>query len=181
MPPRPITRLRLLVLLALGLVAGACKQPDSILFITVYGPTDVTVNQFSVNVSVGDGTTQNILVPNAAASQNIDLPASFTVAIPSSYTGPILVAINANLVHADGTFDTLWAGLTMMTHIHLGGQTDLSVDLSPVQPPGTPDGGAGGGGAGMTGAGGAAGQGGASGADGGGGAEDALDLDAATD
>jgi uncharacterized membrane protein YgcG len=188
---RPFTQLRWLVLLALGLVAGACKQPDSILFVTVFGPIDLMPNQLGVNVTVGDMETHNILVAHTDPTETIALPASFTVALASSLTGPIIISINANVVHGDGTFETIGFGGTMMQHIHLGGQTDLSVQLMEGLPPDMPDAGTGGsggngggGGAGGTsgsdgGAG--AGPGDASGKEGGGDAEDATGLDAATE
>jgi len=193
-----LTRLRLLVLLALGLVGGACKQPDTILFVTVAGPNNLPANQLSVLVSIGDGETHAILVPKDPGDF-ITLTASFTVALPSSAMAPVTVMITANYVHADGTFDTVGAGITTTPHIYIGGQTDVAVFLSPPLPPDMPDGGAGGadggagqggagqggagtgGGAGAGGAGGAAGQGGASGKDAGGGTEDATGLDAATE
>jgi hypothetical protein len=195
---RSLTQLRLLVLLALGLVVGACKQPDSILFVTVYGP-NLAPNQLSVNVAVGDGETHNIKVTQPDPTDTISFPASFTVALANSLMAPVTITIDANIVHLDGTFDTVGFGGTMMQHIHIGGQTDLSVQIMAGLPPDMPDGGAGGadggagqgaagqggaganGGAGAGGAGGAAGQGGASGKDGGGGGEDAMGLDAATE
>jgi hypothetical protein len=185
----PVTQLRWLVLLALGLLAGACKQPDSILFVTVFGPIDLMPNQLSVNVTVGDGETHNILVSHTDPTETIGFPASFTIALSSSLNGPITISINANLVQTDGSFETKGFGTTMMQHIHLGGQTDIAVQLMEGLPPDMPDagtggsGGSGGGAGGMSGSdgGAGAGQGGASGKDGGGDAEDATGLDAATE
>jgi hypothetical protein len=184
---RRVAPLRLFLLLALALAAGACKQNDSILFVTVYGPIELAPNQLSVNVSVGDGTTHNILVAHMPPTEAIALPASFTIALSSSLTAPITISINANNVNPDGSFSTVGFGTTMMQHIHIGGQTDIAVQLMEGLPPDMADGGAGGsdGGAGSggggAGGGGGTGQGGASGADGGGDAEDATGLDAATE
>jgi hypothetical protein len=180
--------LRLLALVALGFVAGACKQPDSILFVTVYGPTSLTPTQLNVTI-IADSimNTESILVAPSSAGETILFPASFTVALDSSHTGPIKINIDA----WDDVGNTIGFGSTAMQHIHIGGQTDLSVQLMEGLPPDMPDGGSGGagGGGGAGGAGGTtgtdggagdggAGKGGSAGTDAGG---DAMGLDAATE
>lgn len=175
-------------LLALGLAWVGCKQPDSILFVTVSAPLSVLAVQLGVTVTVG-GVTENIAVPTAklTGGETINWPASFTIAVDQSYSPPIIVSINA---YDDGG-SIVGFGTTMMQHIHLGGQTDIAVQLMEGLPPDMPDAGTGGsggnggpGGAGGTsgsdgGAG--AGPGDASGKEGGGDAEDASGLDAATE
>jgi hypothetical protein len=182
-----------LLLLGLALVPGACKQPDSILLIEVSGPTDIMAVQFRVMVTADvPADTQSFLVPSAPmpSDHTIVLPASFTVALASSHTGPIVVSIEA----VDGTGSPLGAGTTMQEHIELGGQTVIPVALTDALPPGGVDGGpdaatdagadvggSGAGGAAGAGDGGQGGAGGQGGTDGGDAAEVPPGLDAATD
>jgi hypothetical protein len=182
--------LGLLSLLGLALVPGACKQPDSILLIEVSGPTDIMAVQFHVTMTADiDRVTESFPVPSQPmpSDHTIVLPASFTVGLDSSHTGPITVSIEA----VDATGSPLGAGTTTQQHIELGGQTIIPVALTDVLPPGSVDGGAdaatdagsdvvdsGAGGAGGGGQGGAGGQG---GTDGGDAAEVSSGLDAATD
>jgi hypothetical protein len=183
-------RLRVTLGLLLLALAPACKQPDSILLIEVSGPTDIMAVQFKVTVTadVPPGT-RSFLVPSAPmpSDHTIVLPASFTVALASSHTGPIVVSIEA----VDGTGSPLGAGTTTQEHIELGGQTIIPVALTDALPPGGVDGGAdaatdagadvGGSGAGGAGDGGQGGAGGQGGTDGGDAAEVSPGLDAATD
>jgi hypothetical protein len=196
------------VLLASILLATvACKQSDSVLFVTVYGQR--FQNVITLNINVGAGTpnvTKFFPVSMSTPGEPISWPASFTISLDRSVSGPITISVDA--VDAGGT--TIASGTTTMQHIEIGGQTDIAVMLSPSETPdggtgpvtdagqagadggaGGKDGGAGQGGAGQGGAGqGSAGQGGAgqSGASGQGGAAGvdasaggATGLDGATD
>jgi len=182
---RSVPVLPLLALAALGFVAGACKQPDSILFVTVYGPRSLMATHFEVQVTAGSPPDpRTITVTPTPQGEIIALPASFTIALDASHGGPVMIHIDA----LDALENTLGFGDTSMEHIRIGGQTDLAVQLMEELPPDMPDGGAGGtggqggqggspgkdGGAGD----GGAGQGGAGGTDAG---SDAMGFDAATD
>jgi hypothetical protein len=182
---RSATTLRLLALLWLGLGAAGCKQSDTVLLVTVYGPSSLKATQLSVTVTAGIDA-RNILVP-ATPGDVIPLPASFTISLDRSHMGPITISIDA--LDSSGT---IGFGTTMMQHIQIGGQTDIAVMLMEGLPPDQlPDAGVDGPGAGGTaGSGGAgaggvedggAGRDGASGADGAAGSgADAMGLDGAT-
>jgi hypothetical protein len=182
--------LGLLSLFGLALVPGACKQPDSILLIEVSGPTDLMAVQFHVTMTADiDPAARSFYVPSEPMpSQNtIVLPASFTVALDSSHTGPITISIEA----VDATGSPLGSGTTKQQHIELGGQTIIPIALTDALPPGGVDGGtdaatgagtdAGTDAGGSGGAGGAGGAGGQGGTDGGDAADAPLGLDTATD
>jgi hypothetical protein len=180
-------RLRVTLGLLLLALAPACKQPDSILLIEVSGPTDIMASQFRVMLTADDPPdTHGFLVPSAPmpSGHTIVLPASFTVALDSSHTGPITITIEAD----DATGSPLGAGMTTQEHIELGGQTIIPVALADALPPGGVDGGtdaaatdAGGSGAGGAAGAGAGGAGGQGGTDGGDDADAPLGLDTATD
>ncbi|HSZ81454.1 MAG TPA: hypothetical protein VLA14_04185 [Polyangia bacterium] len=182
---RRATTFGLWSLLGLALVPVACKQPDSILLIEVSGPTDIMAVQFLVTMMADvPADARSFYVPKMPLSggQTITLPASFTVALDSSHTGPIAISIEA----VDATGSPLGAGRTAQQHIELGGQTIIPVALTDALPPGGVDGGtdaatdAGGAGAvgGDSAVGGGGGQG---GTDGGDAADAPLGLDAATE
>jgi uncharacterized membrane protein YgcG len=185
-------RLRVTLGLLLLALVPACKQPDSILLIEVSGPTDIMAVQFYVTMSADVApVTRSFYVPAEPmpSQDTIVLPASFTVALDSSYTGPIVVSIEA----IDATKSPLGSGMTSQQHIELGGQTIIPVALTDVLPPGGVDGGAdaatdvptdagGSGGAGADGGdSGVGGAGGRGGRDGGDAADAPLGLDTATD
>ncbi|HTA19495.1 MAG TPA: hypothetical protein VK989_09395 [Polyangia bacterium] len=177
--------LRLTLGLLLLALVPACKQPDSILLIEVSGPQDIMAVQFQVTMTADvPAVAHSFLVPSAPmpSGHTIVLPASFTVALDSSQTGPITISIEA----VDATGSPLGSGTTMQQHIELGGQTIIPVALTDALPPGGVDagadaamdagidvGGAGGGGAG--------GQAGTDGGDAADAVADAPGLDAATD
>ena len=179
----------LFALLGLALAAGGCKESDSILLIEVAGPTDLDAVQLQVVMSAGlDSVRFGVPATPLPSGETISLPASFTVALDRSLTGPIMIEVDA----VDATMSPLAAGTTTMQHIEIGGQTVIPVFLMEVLPPGSVDGGvdaatdaadSGGGGAGgSAGAGGSGGTDGAAGADGGIDVDDAgLGLDGDTD
>ncbi|HEX4406220.1 MAG TPA: hypothetical protein VH560_15385 [Polyangia bacterium] len=183
-------RLRVMTfgVLLLALVP-ACKQPDSILLIEVSGPQDIMAVQFYVTMTadVAPVARSFYVPPEPMPSQNtIVLPASFTVALDSSYTGPIAISIEA----VDATKSPLGSGTTMQQHIELGGQTIIPVALTDALPPGGVDagtdaasdaGGLGTAGAGGGGQGGEGGQGGSDGGDASDTSSDGPGLDGATD
>jgi hypothetical protein len=179
---RSIRTVQLLALLALGFVAGACKQSDSILLVYVYDANGPPIMATKLEVTVTAGFVGHaITVQPPTPGDVIMLPASFTISLDRSYMGPIEIDIDAK----DAIGSIVGFGSTMMQHIQIGGQTDLSVHLMAGLPPDMlPDGGAGGGG-GSGGAGGAggggAGQGGATGMDAAAGGGGAMGLDGATD
>jgi hypothetical protein len=128
----------LLSLLGLSF-ASACKQPDSILLIEVSGPTDIMAVQFYVTVAVDTyHTTEAFYVPATPmpSDHTIVLPASFTIELDSSHSGPIAITIEAR----DAEKSPLGSGSTMQQHIELGGQTIIPVTLTDAPPPGGVDG-----------------------------------------
>jgi len=188
-------------LLALLLTSAACKQTSSILLIEVAGPKAAMPNELRVVVSAGPTQdTRSFLVPaNATPTQFITLPNSFTLTLDSSYTGPVVVSIDALGLDTSGAMVPLgFSGTTKMDHIMIGGLTVVSVMLVEGLPPdqidagtdsgtdagggrgGAGAGGSGGGGSdGGTREGGAGGQGGAAGQ--GDGGPDGSGLDGAAD
>jgi hypothetical protein len=131
--------LGLLSLLGLSFVS-ACKQPDSILLIDVSGPTNIMAVQFYVTVTVDTyHTTEAFYVPATPmpSDHTIVLPASFTIELAPSHSGPIAITIEA----LDVTKSPLGSGSTMQQHIELGGQTIIAVALTDAIPPGGADGG----------------------------------------
>src|SRR5882724_10270300 len=116
---RRVTTIGLCGLVGLLLASGACKPSDSILLVEVAGAATLMPFQFSVTVTAGLDA-RNFLVPLAppAAGQPISLPASFTIALDRSRTGPITVSIDA----LDASGSPIGFGTTMMQHIQIGGQ-----------------------------------------------------------
>lgn len=127
-------RIALLVVLALAaLASGACKKADTVLLVEVYGPVDIRPSQFNVTVIAGLDSRAFRVPDKSGAAGLISLPASFTISLDQSHTGPIEIRIDA----FDETGSTIAFGSTTQDHIVIGGQRLISVELSPaLEPPG---------------------------------------------
>src|SRR4051794_3515020 len=132
MARRRIHALSWLLLAALACFAGAsCKKSDTILLVEVYGPIEIRPSQFSVTITAGMETHSIIVPKTIQAAGSIVLPASFTIALDSSQTGPITTSINAY----DESRSIIAYGTTMTEHVLAGGVTGIAVSLSPQQDP----------------------------------------------
>jgi len=128
-----------LAAVALLATSTSCAKQETVLLIEVAGPASITPSQFDVMVTAGLDTRAFMVppVPEPQGSE-ITLPASFTISLDSSRTGPITVSIDA----VDVDQSPVGYGTTMMQHIVLGGQTVLEVMLSDQFPPQGADAGA---------------------------------------
>jgi hypothetical protein len=143
----------------------ACHRSDSILLVEVAG--DLTLHPATLQVTVTAGAdTRSFQIPSTAGAA-IDLPASFSLELSPSLTGPISISIEAD----DATGFVIGRGSTTQQDIDVGGQTVVAVSLVEVSggvgdagdgSDAADDGGAGGLG-GSSGAGGAGGRGGTGG------------------
>jgi hypothetical protein len=130
-----MARLRpaLVLLAALAALApAACKKSDTVLLVEVYGPVDIRPSQFNVTITAGLDT-RAILVPSKLGEAGlISLPASFTISLDQSHTGPVTISVDAY----DDTGSTIAFGTTTQDHIVIGGQRLISVELQPALDPG---------------------------------------------
>jgi hypothetical protein len=134
----------------------ACHRSDSILLVEVAG--DLTLHPATLQVTVTAGSdTRSLQIPPTAGAA-IDLPASFSLELGPSLTGPISISIEAD----DAAGSVIGRGSTTQQDIDVGGQTIVAVSLVAVSGGGA-DAGDGSDAAGGSGAGGAAGGGGAGG------------------
>jgi hypothetical protein len=125
----------LLAVLASLLASAACTDQKSILLVEIYGPTgtqNLGVRQFYATIHAGLDNTAFYLPAELAAS-DIQLPASFTLTLSQSRTGPVTMSLDAHDVNGD----IVGYGSTSMTHIALGGQTIIPVYLMAPPPSGT--------------------------------------------
>jgi hypothetical protein len=154
----------------------ACHRSDSILLVEVAG--DLTLHPIALQVTVTTGTQTRSLAVPSAPGPTITLPASFSVELDPSLTGPVAVSVEA----MDASGSVIARGMATQENIDVGGQTIITVMLAAVSASGVDGGGAdasgadagggatgtggiggGGGGGGRGGAGGAGGRGGAGG------------------
>ena len=122
----------LALLTASCLASASCAQERTILFVEVAGPETLAPVQFDVTVTAGPDT-RKLMVPKAPVSNggSITLPASFTLTLDSSRTGPLTISIDA----LDAAQSPIGHGTTMMQHIVIDGQTIIEVMLSDELPP----------------------------------------------
>jgi hypothetical protein len=94
---------------------------------------------FLVTMNAGDQSKPTFPVPSNP-SGTIALPASFTVELDRSLTGPVTIAIDAQ----DAGGNTIASGQTTQEHINTGGETVIAVNIvapATQSPPGTDGGG----------------------------------------
>jgi hypothetical protein len=138
----------------------ACHRSDSILLVEVAG--DLTLHPATLQVTVTAGSdTRSLQIPSTAGAA-IDLPASFSLELSPSLTGPISISIEAD----DAAGFVIGRGSTTQEDIDVGGQTVVAVSLVAVSGAGAGDAGDAGDGSDAADGGGAAGLGGSSGAGG---------------
>ncbi|HZL19281.1 MAG TPA: hypothetical protein VFG23_16220, partial [Polyangia bacterium] len=101
----------------------ACHRSDSILLVEVAG--DLTLHPATLQVAVTAGTdTRSLQIPSTAGAA-IDLPASFSLELDPSLTGPISISIEA----LDAVGSVLALGATTQEDVNVGGQTVVAVSL----------------------------------------------------
>ena len=109
-----------LAVLAAAIVLPACHRADSILLVEVAGDETLMVAQFQVTLTVG-ADTRGLTVPPVPTT--ITLPASFSVVLDESLTGPVSVHVDA----LDAGGGLLGSGDTTQDHINVGGDTIITV------------------------------------------------------
>jgi hypothetical protein len=143
----------------------ACHKSDSILLVEVAGDPSLHPVALQVAVTVG-AQTRSLAVPSVPGPA-ITLPASFSVELDPSLTGPIAVSVEAT----DASGFVIARGTASQQNIDVGGQTILTVALAAVSVSGVDGGDVDASGVdasgGATGAGGGAGDGGGAGGRGG--------------
>lgn len=113
----------LLAALAPLLVAG-CHRADSTLLVEVSGDLTLQPTAFHVTVTV-EGRVKAALEVPPNPSGTITLPASFSVELDRSFTGPVTIAVDAR----DGAGNTIASGETTQDHINAGGETIINVTI----------------------------------------------------
>jgi hypothetical protein len=101
----------------------ACHRADSILLVEVAGDETLMVAQLQATMTVGAETRTFNVPPTPTA---ISLPASFSVELDDSLTGPVSVHVDA----FDGAGAVLGSGDTTQDHINTGGQTIITVTIA---------------------------------------------------
>jgi hypothetical protein len=114
-----------LAVLVAAVASPACHRADSILLVEVAGDETLPVAQLEATLTV-DGQTKMLAVP--PSPRTITLPASFSVELDDSLTGPVFVHIDA----LDAGGGLLGSGDTTQDHINVGGQTIITVTLGGV-------------------------------------------------
>ncbi len=128
------TRARLFVW-GLALTAAGCG-PDSVVVITVTGPSGVAIDHFDGTVSVGADSRQ-LRIPEGAHDP-IFLPTSFTVQIPRDRSGTLRVTLTA----FDKAGQEIARGTGTLASLDRGRNQELLIMLGEVRPDGgVPDGG----------------------------------------
>jgi hypothetical protein len=121
------------------LMAAACHRADSVLLVEVSGDLTLQPTVFQVTMNAGGQSKPTFPVP-PNPSGTIALPASFTVELDRSLTGPVTIAIDAQ----DAGGNTIASGQTTQEHINTGGETVIAVTIvapGTGQPPSGTDGG----------------------------------------
>jgi hypothetical protein len=101
----------------------ACHRSDSILLVEVAGDLTLHPATFAVMVTAG-GDTRSLQIRSTAGAA-IDLPASFSLELNPSLTGPISISIEAQ----DTAGFVIARGSTTQEDIDVGGQTIIAVSL----------------------------------------------------
>jgi hypothetical protein len=102
----------------------ACHQPQSVLLVEVSGDLALAPVSLSVTVTAGLDAQRTYFI--APASGVVSLPASFTIELPGSVTGPVTVAIAA----LDTVGGIVADGQATRRNLNVGGQTILVVTLA---------------------------------------------------
>jgi hypothetical protein len=126
---------------AASTVLLACHRSDSILLVEVAG--DLALHPAELHVIVMAGTEARSLVVTPLPGKPIGLPASFSVELPPSLTGPVAISVDAR----DASGLAIAHGTATQQNIDVGGQTVITVTLVSGALPGVDAGDADGGGA----------------------------------
>lgn len=112
---------------ALSTWAAACQRADSILLVEVAGDLRLMPVGFAVKVAPRAMGPRTIRVAPQAGGA-ISLPASFTVQLPGNATGPVTLSIDG----LDGNQNVIAQGTATQQNLNVGGQTILTVTLTPT-------------------------------------------------
>jgi hypothetical protein len=107
---------------ALSVSVVSCHQPQSVLLVEVAGDVTLTPTYLNVTVAPTGAGPRDFQI---TASGGAVLPASFTVQLPATITGPVTVSITA--VDAQG--GVLGYGIATQKNLDVGGQTIVVVTL----------------------------------------------------
>lgn len=111
------------VVLAVGLTS--CHHPDSILLVEVAGDLNLMPASFVVTVTPGQMPSKELRVMPAGGGP-VSLPASFSVELPGSVTGPVTVMVEA----LDASSTIIAEGTAAQRDLNVGGQTILVVTIA---------------------------------------------------
>lgn len=107
------------------LLANACGETDTVLFIRVNGTTAGSIHQFAVEVDI-DGETRSFNFPETKTL--INLPTSFTVQVGPSYTG----AANIQVEALDDLGEVIGQGMSTTSTLETGKLNTIDLLISPV-------------------------------------------------
>jgi hypothetical protein len=108
---------------AASTVLLACHRSDSILLVEVAG--DLALHPAELHVIVMAGMEARSLVVMPLPGKPIGLPASFSVELPPSLTGPVAISVDAR----DASGLAIAHGTATQQNIDVGGQTVITVTL----------------------------------------------------
>jgi hypothetical protein len=113
-----------LAAVAASTALAACHRADSILLVEVAG--DLTLHPAALQVMVTAGMQARSFEVSPPAGRTIALPASFSVELDPSLTGPAVVTVEGT----DASGFVIAEGTTTQENIDVGGQTILTVTLN---------------------------------------------------
>lgn len=119
--PRDLTATA--VALVLGL--AACHRADSLLLVEVAGDNNLQARSLAVTVTIHDRQKPTFQIPKDPSAA-ITFPASFSVEVDRSETGPVTIALSA----FDDGGNMIAAGETTQQHINVGGETVIAVNIA---------------------------------------------------
>jgi hypothetical protein len=119
-----------LAAVAVSTTLGSCHQSDSIVLVEVAGDLSLQPVELQVAVTAGMQTRSFAVPPHPGSA--ITLPASFSVELGPSLTGPVQVSI----VATDASGAVIAQGATTQENIDVGGQTLITVTIVSGTPSG---------------------------------------------
>lgn len=113
------------VVLGFALLANACGDTDTVLFIRVTGSTAGTISQFNVEVDIDD-ETRTFRIPESKTV--INLPTSFTLQVGPSFTG----AANIQVQALNESGQVIGEGMITTGTLAAGKLNTIDVQIAPV-------------------------------------------------
>jgi hypothetical protein len=127
--PRPRRAFVPLAAIAASTAWVACHRSDSILLVEVAG--DLTLHPAKLVVAASVGAQTRSLEVKPEAGKIISLPASFSIELAPTLSGPATVVIDAT----DAAGLVIAHGTTTQQNLNVGGETIITVTMISGSPP----------------------------------------------